>query len=419
MTCTSSSVLPKKRVLVYSESDIARDPRVSRQIAALSELFEIVVFGTAAPAQDVQEYHDISNLLRKVPAKLTSWRRLVRMFRLYGPVIFLLAAMAGILKRSSLGWLGYLLSDIVTHGRVSRVISSTRADVLVANDIQSLRTLSVAKGKRRLLYDAHEYSPGQYIRHPKTASRERFVRHVLRRHLGRVDAMTTVSGGISRLYKSVYGAPQPTVINNATAYTRLFPTSCCNGRIRLVHHGAAVRVRHLEVIMDAIEQLDSGFSLDLYLVAQDDEYYHELKTRTKGNGRVRIRQAVSRSQLVQTLNEYDLGVVVYPPVTYNLYHVLPNKFFEFVQARLGIVTGPSPEIVRYVEEYGLGVVTTDFTPSAIASALSGMSNEDVMRFKSNAHLHAHVLSAESETRKFVRIVEDLVDINSISTRRLR
>lgn len=39
-----------------------------------------------------------------------------------------------------------------------------------------------------------------------------------------------------------------------------------------------------------------------------------------------------------------------PPATFNHIWCLPNKFFDFLQARLGIVTGPSPERARIVDE---------------------------------------------------------------------
>ena len=37
--------------------------------------------------------------------------------------------------------------------------------------------------------------------------------------------------------------------------------------------------------------------------------------------------------IVRTINQFDLGVYLLPPVNFNSAHALPNKFFEFIQAR--------------------------------------------------------------------------------------
>ena len=55
-----------------------------------------------------------------------------------------------------------------------------------------------------------------------------------------------------------------------------------------------------------------------------------------------------RTTLPTVLNQYDLGVFLYPLKTLShLYH-LPNKFFDFVQARLGLVFSPAPEIDAHI-----------------------------------------------------------------------
>ena len=52
-----------------------------------------------------------------------------------------------------------------------------------------------------------------------------------------------------------------------------------------------------------------------------------------------VLQSVAR-----TLNAHDVGVYVLPPVSFNHLWALPNKVFDFVQGRLALVVGPSPEM---------------------------------------------------------------------------
>ena len=57
-----------------------------------------------------------------------------------------------------------------------------------------------------------------------------------------------------------------------------------------------------------------------------------------------------------------------PPINFNNKLALPNKLFDYVQARLGVLIGPSPEMVHYVEEYDLGEVAARLRPSAATTA---------------------------------------------------
>ena len=109
------------------------------------------------------------------------------------------------------------------------------------------------------------------------------------------------------------------------------------------------------------------------------------------------------------LGECDVGVFVLPPLTCNYLNRLPNKFFDFVQARLGIVVGPSPEMAALVREHGLGVVTADFTAQSLARALDELTAETVEGHKAASHTVARGLSAEEQIKGWAAAVDALAD----------
>ena len=113
-------------------------------------------------------------------------------------------------------------------------------------------------------------------------------------------------------------------------------------------------------------------------------------------------------RLPHTLNAYDIGFYILKPISFNTLHALPNKFFEFVQARLMVAIGPSPEMAAYVERYGLGVVAKDFTPESMAAALSDLTQERIMEYKMNAHKCAWELSSEPNNEKILALVRGLI-----------
>ena len=86
---------------------------------------------------------------------------------------------------------------------------------------------------------------------------------------------------------------------------------------------------------------------------------------------------------------------------------LPNKFFEFIQARLAIAIGPSPEMARLTKQYNLGIISKNFTPKSMAESLNSLTKEQILQYKENANQAAKILNAEREGEKLFRILEEI------------
>lgn len=117
-------------------------------------------------------------------------------------------------------------------------------------------------------------------------------------------------------------------------------------------------------------------------------------------GMVQVLNPLPFRELVPTLNQYDLGIFVLPPVSLNKELALPNKFFDFVQARLGILIGPSVEMASIVNQLDLGLVTDDFSVEATVRALDGIDASQVARWKQNSDRAARSLSAEMQVEEW-------------------
>jgi hypothetical protein len=109
-----------------------------------------------------------------------------------------------------------------------------------------------------------------------------------------------------------------------------------------------------------------------------------------------VHEPVPQSELIETLNRYDVGIFVLPPTNENHVLALPNKFFDYVQARLAIVVGPTIEMARITRERGLGVVTDTFEESAIVAALGSLTVEQIDAFKQASDAAAEALSSENQ-----------------------
>ena len=116
--------------------------------------------------------------------------------------------------------------------------------------------------------------------------------------------------------------------------------------MRLVHSGAALRDRNITAILDAVDATRSDVD------ARPLPHAERSRIPRRGSrqgGRQRAHHAARPRAIrrpVATLNAHDVGIHILPPVNFNNRWALPNKFFDYVQARLGVIIGPSPEMAR-------------------------------------------------------------------------
>ena len=96
----------------------------------------------------------------------------------------------------------------------------------------------------------------------------------------------------------------------------------------------------------------------------------------------------------------------------------PNKFFDFVQARLCLAIGPSPEMKRIVDQYRCGVVAKDFTPEALAESLRALDRQKVEAYRRAADAAAVDLCYERSAEVLLATVRRLLGLDvDVSVRR--
>ena len=279
---------------------------------------------------------------------------------------------------------------------VKRALSRRRFDVILANDVEAAPLAVTARARRGVHLDLHEYTPLWHEEIPGWLKRRApYYAWQVRRYGRRARSSSTVGAGIARAYAENFGL-DPLVVTNAAPFVAAEPTPVTRP-IRLVHSGVCQRNRALMETVKAVTASTADVTLDLYLTPNDPGYLEELRAAAEASaGRVTVRDPVPYDDLNQTLRDYDLGVVVIPPVNFNYRWGLPNKLFDYVQARLGVIVGPSPEMVALVESNGLGTVTAGYDQADIARTLDAMSSADVERWKAESHRHAQELSAETQ-----------------------
>lgn len=376
----------RPQILCISFSDIKADARVLRQLDVLAEFGDVTTLGYGEKPDAAVEHLRIDASLPSLPQTLSGVAllglRLYKFLELKAPAVQ--AAVE------------------LTAGR--------SFDLVVANEARALPLAHHVAGTSPVWGDMHEWAPEERVHVLSWRLLIKpFMTFVCAKFLPRTQAVTVVNDSIARLYEQEFGCSTATV-RNARAFEELEPSVESPDTIRLVHSGAAVPGRNLEGMIDAVGQLGPGYSLDFYLVPARDggKYLRTLEALSTGPNKVTFHPPVSPADLPRVLNAYDVGIFSLPPQTRNHALMLPNKFFDFVQARLAIVFSPSPETSQLIERYHLGAITDDFSAESLAMALRGLDRERIAECKLNAHQAALALSSKVDEDAERTILRELL-----------
>lgn len=374
------------RILCISFSDINRDSRVLRQLDVLADLGQVTTVGYGDKPRAATEHIEIDSDLPSLPQ--TPFGVAMLGLRRFDRVEFMAPAVRA--AREALG--------------------TRRFDVVVANEARAMALgYDVAHGAP-VVADMHEWAPEEraHVRSWRLLVKP-FMTHQCRKYLPRMAAVTTVNDSIGELYREHFGV-RPHTVRNAGAFRELRPSELEQDRIRLVHSGGAVPGRNLEALIEAVHGLDATFTLDLYLVPARDggHYLDRLRTLIGGDPRITLHPPVTPDELVPTLNQYDVGVFSLPPLTPNHRLMLPNKIFDFVQARLAVVFNSAPETDRLITEHDLGVIAPDASAWAMRDTLAALDAQRVRAYKHNADTAAKVLNSAEDSAVMRTAVADLL-----------
>ena len=384
----------KKSIGILTFTCPCRDPRVARQIRFLTEYgYHLKVLGA-----ECNEKLQCSNS----GTHFLSSKKDDFIFQRIKKYLFL-----SMRDFERAFWSRKMVQDLWQHRDALQGIK-----VLIANDIETL-PLAVALAKytdAKLILDAHEYAPRQF----EDRWRQRVfvlpqVRYLCRHYLPHVDAMCTVSPTFAQTYEREFGI-RPFLVYNAPPYYDLAPRKKAPGEIiHLVHHGGAISSRRLERMIRAMQWLDDRFRLHFYLVPTQRRYFRYLRILARRDPRIHFHNPVPLEKIVPTIHQYDVGVFLLPPTNYNYAHALPNKFFEFLQARLAVAIGPSKDMQMILQKEKFGIVSPDFTAKSFAATLSKLDHDQINRMKDRSHAVAHVYAAEHEYQKLRAAVERLIE----------
>ncbi len=419
----------KKKILILCYSDLQRDPRIRRHVEALQQDYELLTCGYAPitdknidfiPSSPKTNYDVEIDFHLQYPIWLRKVISLViKFFSLKKALQKSLKETArkeekNILEKELDTSNAYDLRywTEVDYGNRLRTLLELRKqnfDLILTNDLQTLPlALKLAKDKNvKVVYDAHEYTPLEGEGIPEWVTKyQDYYTYLCKKYLPQTATMFTVCDGIAQEYHKNFGV-KPLVLTNATAFYDSKPQFIAD-KVRIIHHGIAGAARRLDLLIEMMDYLDARFTLDLMLMNNHPAYIEELKQMAKNNKKITFIEPVETKNIPLFTNQYDIGIFILPFTNFNYHFALPNKFFEFIQARLMIAIGPSPEMQKITEKYDLGVVAADFDVKTLAAKLNSLTNEQIMHHKQQADKYAYELSAENNKKLLQKTIQEVL-----------
>lgn len=374
------------KILIVSFTDLDRDPRVIRQLAALEEIASVDTVSIGKPLNTKGTHFEVDE----------------RNGRLIDRLVFIIL----LALRLDVKYLRYRFQYTYLIDK----LRGNQYDVIIANEPTAIDLAQQLTSKSRIIFDAHELYTvcrqesikHRYFLHPATV-------RLLEQSIQGAGYFISVSKGLLEVYRQMGVAKDRSlVVNNASKYHDRVPGQVSEV-IKVVYHGNCAPRKNIEALIEGVGGLQ-GFELHLLLLKNSPTrlaHFKTLQQLARPFRNVFFHDAVPFDQIVSTIASYDLGVYLLPATNMHNQIALPNKVFEYIQARLGVIVGPADEMKRLVDSTGVGRVLEGWESSDLRECLGSLDRQDVYEFKQLSDKSAPTYSAEHGMETLLRLVQSI------------
>lgn len=171
---------------------------------------------------------------------------------------------------------------------------------------------------------------------------------------------------------------------------------------KVLYHGFISPDRDSFNLIEIFKNLEN-FHIDILALSNFQEYLQSFSESAKNYKNINILEKIPMNNLVSFGNNYDIGILTLQNNSFNNSNALPNKFFEYLQSRLCIISTPTNEIKKYINLLKVGFVSQDFNPQSMKRLLLGLTESDINYAKNNSNKYAKQYSIDSNISKVKKI----------------
>tara|TARA_Y100001978_G_scaffold203158_1_gene227111 strand:- start:19251 stop:20381 length:1131 start_codon:yes stop_codon:yes gene_type:complete len=373
----------KERIAIISFSEIVNDSRVKRQINSLKDNYEIICFGYGK--NYIQEITFIrlkerNNLFLKIYYFLLL---ICRKYFLYTSTRF-----------------NY--SKIIDYVKINNI------KFFILNDSTTWPLINLLKTYENCIIDAHEYTPEELTNNYLWKIIYKDYKLWCSNFAKSGGAHFTVEENLCKKWDIFTSKKFQLLRNTCYFYKNNYQFKRINSnKFNYIHHGLATPSRKLEEMILATGLAGDNFRGTFYLTGNDYKYKKYLKELAINNY-CNIKNPIQESELVEIGTYYDFALLSIYPTNINYKYCLPNKFFQFIQSRLPIISGPTPSISYLIDKYKIGIVAKSFLAKDIALAMKKLNTNNIKTFKLNCEIAAKELCWEKEQKILTDTIKEII-----------
>ncbi len=331
----------KRRVLMVTHTDVACDNRILKEMEALassSEGWVVHAIGFSLGEGSRPASIPLGTTIDTLQLRTRTWTRIPKPVR-------------------------HAFSMLELVWKVVRCGAAWRPSVVHSHDTMVLPAAAmIAKlCGAKLVYDAHELESDKNGGTPILRWATKAIERILWPF---VDLFITVSPSIANWYLECFGKKPVAVVLNAPVQSTPSKHGGGLGTLRpslgisansplCVYVGLLGRGRGLEALLEVFASPERRAHLVLVGFGELKALCEAVASRSS---HVHLHPAVPHDELVDLIQDANVGICMIEHVSLSDYLCLPNKLFEYIAAGLPVLVSDMPELRRVVETYSCGFV---------------------------------------------------------------
>ncbi len=332
-----------QRILVFVTNDITTDQRVAKVCSSLKKIgFEVLLVGRL--------------LSNSTPIKRSYKTLRLKLWFQKGPFF-------------------YAEYNI----RIFLFLLFAKKDIILANDLDTLPACYMASviQNKKIVYDSHELFPEipELTNRPRTKKIWECIEATI---VPKLANCYTVCDSIAAYYQSKYNTTFSVIKNVPWKNNDPIPVASLQvtkNKNIIIYQGAVNKGRGIELVLDSLHLLPEWVFL---IIGSGDSIVaiqNEIATKNL-HEQVLLLGKLSPEELRKVTPMATIGVSLEEDMGLSYHYALPNKVFDYIQAKIPVLTSDLPEMKQIIHHYGVGEVLPQRTPKQFASTIQQIANKD-------------------------------------------
>lgn len=279
-----------------------------------------------------------------------------------------------------------------------------KINILLANDLDTLLPVYLISKilRKPLVFDSHEIF--SELPSLKQGSVQKKVWQTLEKYLvPKLKNAYTVSESYARFFKEKYDTDFQVVRNLPRRQNKLVCEEKETQKKILIYQGAVKKSRGIDAMILAMEYLANK---ELWIVGDGPQWeeYKALAKEQKVESKVKFLGRVLPDELREITPKADLGLSLEEAQSLSYKYALPNKIFDYVQARIPVLgTSNLPELYNVITTYKIGEYIGNYTPRELAQKIEQMLKVPPTMYKEHLQRAAQDLVWEKEEERLLSV----------------